>query len=57
MFRVLGNCIQDGIVTKLAMTYIVAEIPLMSYLVIGKEYWVHYKIQFKVVPLKNSNLS
>ena len=28
---------------NLPMTYIVAEIPLMSYLVIGKESWMHYR--------------
>ena len=43
MFRVLGNCIQERIVAKLADDLYCGgnKIPLMSYLVIGKEYWMH----------------
>ena len=43
MFRVLGNCIQDGIVDKLADDLYCAEIPLMNYLIIGKESWMHHR--------------
>ena len=36
------------------MTYIVAEIPLMSYLVIEKESWMHYRnpVYLKLSPSK-----
>ena len=58
MLRVLCNCIQDGIVAKLADDLYCGGNTLDELL----SYWKKSpgcttEIQFKVVPLKNSNLS
>ena len=44
MFRVLGNCIQDGIIAKLADDLYCGGNTLDElFLVIGKESWMHYR--------------
>ena len=58
MFRVLGNCIQDGIVAKLADDLYCGGNTLDELLSNWKKSpGCTTEIQFKAVPLKNSNLS
>ena len=53
----LTNAFYQIPLSNLPMAYIVAEILLMSYLVLEKSPGCTIEIQFKAVPLKNSNLS
>ena len=58
MFRVLGNCIQNGIVAKLADDLYCGTNTLDELLSnFEKSPGCTTEIQFKFVPLKNSNLS